>query len=254
MTIDHDYHVHSTYSDGSDMAAMTEAARAAGLDGVGFADHCNVSAAEPGTALPHDLDETYGERRREIGELRERFDLRVFDAVEMDYHPDDAGRIEAFLETAGFDYAVGSVHHVEQREVMAPGEFADAPEDDRRRFVDRYFDRLVELIRSELFDVVAHLDVAERNPHLRGFATVAHYRAVADAFAGSRSVPELNAGRVFAGYGEVHPHPELLEMLQAAGVPFVPGTDSHVPGEIGERAEHLAGVIEDRGIETVELA
>lgn len=251
--MNYDYHVHSTYSDGSDMRAMIEAAGEAGLDGVGFADHCNISDEEPGASLPHDLHETYPARRRELAELREQFDVRVFDAVEMDYRPADEDRIAAFLEEAGFEYAIGSVHHVEATEVMAPGAFTEIGEADREAFVDRYFDLLIDLIRSELFDVAAHVDVTERNPHLRGYATPAHYRAVAEAFAASRTVPELNAGRVFSGYQEIHPHPEFLGVLQDAGVPFVTGTDSHLPGEIGERAEYLARFIEEHAIATVEL-
>lgn len=64
-------------------------------------------------------------------------------------------------------------------------------------FVDRYFDLVIDLIDSGLFDVAGHVDVTERKPHLRDYATETQYRAVPSAFSASRTVPELNAGRVF---------------------------------------------------------
>jgi len=59
----YDYHVHTTYSDGSFLEEMVDAAAAAGLDGVGIADHCNVSGDERARrykrALGFNLDVTY---------------------------------------------------------------------------------------------------------------------------------------------------------------------------------------------------
>lgn len=123
----YDFHVHSTYSDASPMASMVETARDAFLYGVEFADHCNVPADEPGSTLPYDFYEIYGERQDEIRSLRERYDVEIFDAVEMDYRPGDEKRIREFLDGADFDYTIGSVHHVGHLEVMSPGMFAEAP-------------------------------------------------------------------------------------------------------------------------------
>ena len=249
----YDCHAHSDYSDGEKMAAMVEAARDAGLDGVGFADHCNVSAEEPGVSQPFDLDETYAERRREIESLRDEFDVDIFDAVEMDYRPADEDRVEAFLADANFEYALGSVHHVGERNVAVSGEFADDSEAERAAFVDEYFAEVVDLVESELFDVLAHVDLTERNEALRGHATMDHYRDVAEALADSQTVPELNAGRVLADYGELHPHPEFLDVLQSADVQFVTGTDAHTPDELDARVEYLSNIIHSRDIEVVEL-
>jgi len=40
-----DVHAHTSYSDGSGIPLMVDAAEAAGLDAVGFADHCSLSEA-----------------------------------------------------------------------------------------------------------------------------------------------------------------------------------------------------------------
>lgn len=253
----YDYHVHSTYSDGSFLEAMVGAAEAAGLDGVGIADHCSVipgeSAERRKRLLGFNLDATYERRREAIEVARERADVPVFDAVEMDYHPDHEATIEAFLAEAGFDYAVGSVHDLEGVNVHARSYFSKRSEAERRDLVDRYFEKLVALIDSELFAIAAHPDLVERNPHLRGFATGEHYERVAAAFERSRTVPEINAGRLLDDYGEFHPAPAFLDALVDHGVEVTVGTDSHEPAEIEPRAAGIREELAERGLEPVDV-
>src|SRR6056297_2801072 len=115
--MDRDYHVHSTYSDGRFLFQMVRAAAEADLDGVGIADHCSVSDREEIQEQKHllgfNLDQTYERRREAIERLREETDIAIYDGVEMDYHPDEEQRIRSFLDEAEFQYAIGSVHHLE---------------------------------------------------------------------------------------------------------------------------------------------
>jgi histidinol-phosphatase (PHP family) len=257
VSLTYDYHVHSNYSDGAFLWKMLQGARAAGLDAVGVADHCNVAAREPlrleKFQLGFTLDETYERRREAIESFRDWFELAIYDAVEMDYDPRDEDRIEAFLDEAGFDYAIASVHHVDDRNVQATGPFRDVSEDERRAVVDEYFENLIALAESELFEVMAHPDLVERNELLRGFATEDHYERVAEALADSRTVPELNAGRVLDEYGEFHPAPEFLDALLARDVPITVGTDSHGPADIGERIPVLGDRFAELGIDPVRV-
>lgn len=253
----HDYHVHSTYSDGSFIEFMATAAAEAGLSGIGIADHCIVSD-EPSEdryrrEMGFNLDLTYERRRDAIERLRDRVDVRLFDAVELDYEPHDEAAIEAFLEEAAFDYAIGSVHDLEGVNVHVRDYFAEKSEAERRALVDGYFEKLVALADSELFAVAAHPDLVERNPALRGLATREHYDRAAAAFADSRTVPELNAGRVLDEYGTLHPAPEFLDALAERGVAVSVGTDSHQPETIAPRVERLEAELTERGLESVQL-
>lgn len=257
MGIAHDYHTHTTYSDGRFIHQMINAAENAGLEGIGFADHCNVSAQPSLQARKRkygfNLDLTY-ERRREAIELaRSDADVRVFDAVEIDYHPADEERTEAFLEEAAFDYAIGSVHEVDGRDVASWGPFEDMNDEERSGIVEGYFDLQVSLIESGLFDIVSHLDFFERNPHLRGHATRDQYVRVADALERSRTVPEINAGRLLSDYGEAHPQEAFLDVLLDHNVDFTAGTDAHDPDELQDRAAALESHFADRGIEPVAI-
>ena len=134
-----DYHTHSNYSDGSFLWSMARAAEAAGLEAIGFADHCNVYPdEEPAVrkkAMGFNLDLTYERRRDALDHIRDRFDVRLLDAVEMDYHPDHEAAIEAFLDDAAFDYAVGSVHELEDVNVHFESYFGRKSESERRAVV-----------------------------------------------------------------------------------------------------------------------
>jgi len=219
-----DYHVHSNYSDGSFLFRMVAAAEDAGLDGVGIADHCMLPVSQrqrrSRNAVGFTLDATHERRREAIDSLGEGRDIDVYDAVEMDYDPRGEAEIDDFLAEAGFDYAVGSVHSVDDTFVQWDGEFADMDEGELDAFVDDYYDALVDLVESELFAIAAHPDLIERTESLRGRSTVDHYRRVADALADSRTVPELNAGRVgeSGDYDRLHPDLEFLDYLVDRGI------------------------------------
>jgi len=256
--MERDYHVHSTYSDGRFLFQMVRAATEAGLDGVGIADHCNVSDREEIQEQKHllgfNLDETYERRREAIERLREESAIAIYDGVEMDYHPREEAKIRSFLDEASFQYAIGSVHYLEGVNVHVEQYFDRKSDRDCERMVTQYFDHLVALVESELFDIAAHVDLVERNPALRGYATEDHYRRVAEAFTNSRTIPELNAGRALAEYGEFHPSPAFLDVLAEYEIPVTVGTDSHKPGEVGERVTHLERYLDRRNLQPVTLS
>ncbi|TMT86145.1 histidinol-phosphatase [Haloterrigena sp. H1] len=250
-----DFHVHSNYSDGEFLRSMVRAAESAGLEGVGVADHCNVATrdyhASMRSVYGFNLDLTYERRRQGIDRVREEFSLEIYDAVEMDYDPRDEAAIDAFLSEAGFDYAIGSVHDVDGRNVQVSSHFDAMSGAERDAVVDDYFDQLVALVESELFEIAAHVDLLERTPPLRGRATDDHYRRVAQAFADSRTIPEINAGRALSDAGVVHPSDRLLSLLREYDVAVTVGTDSHRPTEIPDRVDFLADFIAETGLEPV---
>lgn len=120
-------------------------------------------------------------------------------------------------------------------------------------FVDDYFDKLVRLVNSELFDVAAHLDLVERNSALRGIATSDHHERVASALEHSRTVPEINAGRVLGEYGRMHPTDEFMNVLLTHDIEFVLGSDSHKPGDVGARKEELETFVGTHDVSTTKL-
>lgn len=250
--MDADFHVHSNYSDGSFLEWMVRAGEAAGLEAIGIADHCMLTdrrrLTEHRAVAGYNLDLTYERRRRAIELVEAAVDITVFDAVEMDYFPDAEERIGAFLDVAAFDYAIGSVHEIDGANVHFSDRFADFSRAARRRAVDGYFEDLEALIRSELFDIAAHPDIVERNEALRGIANEDHYRRIAEAFADSRTIPELNAGRITDEYGRFHPNDAFLDILIEHDIAITIGSDAHEPSALERRLPLLRDTFAERGI------
>lgn len=253
----YDYHTHSTYSDGDFLEWMVGTAEDVGLEGIGIADHLIVSDAESQVRRRrregHALDLTYERRREAIEEVRADTEIEVFDAAEVDYQPDDQPLIEDFLAGAGFDYHVGSVHMVGDDNVHV------ADPDDPEAFVEHYVDLVEQMVETELFAIAGHVDLPERNPHLRDVMDRPQYDRLARAFADSRTVPEINAGRSNREIdhpaddtgvpGFFHPVPEFLAALREHDVTVVAGSDAHEAGDLRERTRLLEERFDDLGLE-----
>ena len=239
-----DVHTHTTFSDGSELSAMVEAAESAGLDALGLTDHCIVVEDDFGRRDRYDLVETYEQRRAVVDDARAETDLRLYDAAEVSYVESAEAETREFLSTADFAYTIGSVHFAGPYDYTSDASYVDAGEETRRAAVERYYDAVVSLVESDLFDVLGHLDLPERTTALRGHSRPEDYERVAAALADSRTVPEVNAGRVGRSLGRVHPNPEMLAQFHDHDVGFVLGSDSHRPGELTERVPALEDAVE----------
>lgn len=234
------------------MEWMVRAAEAAGLEAVGLTDHCILPDRDRirthRSIAGYNLDLTYERRREAIAGLRERYDIEIYDAVEMDYLPGSMEQIERFLEGASFDYVIGSVHVLDGENVHNVEAFASRSDAARRAVVDTYFDRLERVIESGLFDIAAHIDIIERNEALRGIATADDYHRIAEALAGSETITEINAGRIDAEYGHFHPTERFLDVLDTYDVPITLGSDAHAPEHLDSRIPQLESAFERREI------
>lgn len=251
--MDTDVHTHTTFSDGSDLDAMIAAAEQMELAGLGLTDHCIVTHDSFGRREQYDLVKTYERRRERINEARATTDLTLYDAAEMSYVERDEERIAAFLAEADFAYTIGSVHFAGPYDYTSASQHADSSNAERRAAVERYYDAIVALIDSELFDVLGHLDLPERVAPLRRHTVRNDYERVAAALADSPTVPEINAGRVVRSLGRCHPDPAILDVFRDEGVRFVLGSDSHSPNEVGRRTSKLRSIIAEHTLEPVDI-
>jgi histidinol-phosphatase (PHP family) len=210
--------------------AMVDAAEGAGLDALGLTDHCIVTEDAFGRRARYDLVETYERRRTAIGAARAETDLTLYDAAEVSFAASETDAIREFLSTADFDYTIGSVHFAGEYDYTADAPYADADDESRRAAIERYYDAVVALVESELFDVLGHLDLPERRAALRGFSRPENYERVAAALA-----------------------TEMLSPFCDRGVEFVLGTDSHRPDELTRRVPALKAVADETDAELVGL-
>lgn len=250
--IHYDLHTHTTYSDGYDWQAMVAAAERAGLQGIGFTDHCPVVPDDFGRRDRYDFAETYESRRQEFAEAD--LDIEVFDGAEINWVSPGGDDIAAFLEAAEFEYTIGSVHFTASYYTAHPTEdLRTADEKTKRAAIDEYIDWQIELIESELVDILGHLDVTQRAKTYGDLFRSSDYERLAEALANSRTVPEINAGRLDREGSILHPRREALSIFADHGVEFVIGTDSHAPDQLEARIELLEEELDELDVNILDL-
>lgn len=218
--IEHDFHIHTNYSDGvSSPAEMVEVASGKGLEVVAITDH------GPETHV--------GIRRGEIGQMiedvrivQDDVDICVLLGLEVNIL-DSNGRVdvgEDVLEE--LDIVVGGVHDM--------GSFLSSSELSRE-----YFDRVIGCMESGLVDVLTHpfwyhedLSKYYNKEKLARFAKVSNETNTAIELNEKYQVPNKN----------------VLSMLKKEGITFCIGTDAHRPGEIG-RTRWSTRTLKSVGIE-----
>lgn len=240
MSIEYDLHSHTKYSDGSDMKKMIKAAETTGIKGIGFTDHYILSQDNYGRREKFNLGETYKKRRKDIQKYRKKSDLEIFEAVEINYIPSDEQKIKQFLETANFDYSIGSVHIAHGYDFTKHKLFKNMSKKQKEKAIDSYYERLIKMIKTDIFDIIGHIDLPERIDELRDLTKKDHYKKVSSAIVKSNSIPEINAGRVFSSYGKIHPNPDYIKIFTDKNIPFTIGSDSHTPKQIKKRNEYLS--------------
>lgn len=254
----HDAHVHSNYSDGEFLSRMIAEAETGDVESIGFADHCYVTNRDTfitdRATSGMNFDRTYDRRRSAIAHLREASSVTIYDAVEIDYDPRDHDVVETFLEAANFDYVIGSVHRVDDKNIQVERTFRSQPDSMLDTIVETYYDSVIELIESGLVDILAHPDLPERTPALKDRVSTRQYHRVAKALESSHTVPEINAGRALSEDGCIHPRSEFREVLAEYDIEYTLGTDAHSPAELGERASFLEAFASKHGIDPLDPA
>lgn len=169
--------------------------------------------------------------------LKEKYrgTIEVLLGIEADYVEGHEAQLAEILQSYPFDVVLGSVHWLD-------GFWVDAPSSQKlyeqgpakvEAIWGAYWQKLEKAVRSQLFDVMAHLDL----PKKFGFfperpLTDLESKVIAALTATGTAVEVSTAGRR-KPVGEDYPSPSLLERLVAARVPLVLSSDAHAPEEVG---------------------
>ncbi len=229
-----DYHVHTTFSDGSgSVAECVEHAISVGLSEIGISDH--ISAVQP---TPWEMPSVpYARLDRYVAEVREaaqRYgDITVLLGIEADYLPEHADALDALLDAWPFDYVIGGVHMVDGFDFNDPA----LRHDPRWSAPDALFAAYYETVRQAAdfgrFDIIAHLDYIGLWGHTPGATVSAAVDRALRAIAAGDAAIELNTDRLSDPAGVMYPSDELLRAANELGIPLVISSDAHAARHVG---------------------
>lgn len=163
----------------------------------------------------------------------ENIDVKM--SIEMDYTPGKHTEMEKFIMSYNFDYVIGSIHWI--------GDFGIDLAEYRREWDKRdinevyklYFDQVVTLAHSNLFDIIGHIDLVKIFKYVptdEDFLLEQYDRATT-ALAQSKTCVEISTAGLRKPTQTLYPDKRLLQMCHNKNIPIVLSSDAHVPEHVG---------------------
>ena len=250
-----DYHVHESHSSdapGATVERYCRMAEARGIDEIAFTTHLiivgpDVDVGVTPSQIPDYLEEIQGARDSTSVELRA--------GLEVDYFPEEEGRLGRVLDEHPLDFVLGSLHYIRGYDIgTRKGSvdfFGGRPLEEA---LDVYFTGFQEAVESGLFDAMAHPDYFRKHIRLtheepvtweRYGTTV--YEAI-DSMKSSGVGFEVNSSGWRYGVEGVYPVDGFLRAVRDAGVEKVTvGSDSHSVDGLGVNTLMAVQRLEEAG-------
>lgn len=237
MTLNSDFHIHTSFSADSDapMSSMIEEGIRRGLTTMCFTEHLDYDYIADGMEFVVDTCAYRKELERCRSLYGEKIELLF--GIELGLKPSLADRLTDYLNKWDFDFVIGSSHTVHDADPYYPSFYEGRREKDCYL---EYFQTIPEnLAAFSDLDTYGHLDYVVRyGPNKNRYYSYEKYRDVLDE--ALRSIIhhgvglELNTAGYKYGLGAPNPHPDVLRRYRELGGEIITvGSDGHAP-------EHLA--------------
>lgn len=152
--------------------------------------------------------------------------------LEMDYFPKSEAKIAALLKSYEFDFVLGSVHFLDTWSFDWKAELGWS-----KRNVDevyqRYLNTVTKMVQSDLFDILAHIDVIKVFGHRAQKDLSKEWQTVLHQIAQTHLALEVSTAGLRKPVGEMYPHHGILKEAFALGIPITIASDAHTPLDVG---------------------
>ena len=247
-----DYHIHPNYSidaEGS-IEEFCEAALKKGLKEIAFtthldtdiiADDCYVNVRGKRVSTRSSLWlEDYEASIRAADDRYKEQGLRVRLGVEVDYIDEIDGALPENFHSTDFDIILGSVHLIDHIAISASERADEAfKKYTLEEIGSKYYSDLQDAIESDLFDIVAHIDLYRRHGlKYYGEGVREIWRPyIVDLTKAMRRHNvgfEINTSPLRRDQRQPMPEEQIIRELQRQGISLVTvGSDAHTPTDVG---------------------
>jgi len=208
----------------------------------GFSDHAPMNF-DPKYRMKLDQIETY---EAWINEAKEAYSskINVLLGYEIDFLD---GYIEDAILARNCDYHIGSVHFLGDWGFDNPefiGHFHDCDID---LLWERYFEAIAAMAKSELFDIVGHLDLIKIFKFLPKKDVRLLAKNALKAIKKANMVVEINSAGFRKPIGEQYPSIPLLEEVAALDIPITFSSDAHAPEQVGFKSQETMEIAKSLG-------
>ena len=253
-----DSHVHTEYSHDSrcTVAECAAAALERGLAAITVTDHCDISFCRDESNLDN-VKLSAEDARRVDEEIGDR--LAVISGVELgdgEWNPSLARSLAAY---DGFEVILGSVHSVPYKNygmAFSCVNFGGWKKEELVGFMNRYFDEVLEMIRTFDFNILSHLTVPLRyinGKYGHGISAELFYPAIERILSEiiERGIAlEINTS-TYAAMSVTLPDEAILRMYKELGGRLVSlGSDAHIPELVASNFSRAAEMIKKCGFDS----
>lgn len=213
-------------------------ARLLSLDEIGFSDHDEFF---------HNIDLNAFAYVK-----KQNLDLPIKLGLEMDYQPELEKNIKNTINLVDFDYIIGSVHYINGWAFDHPDYKHKFQGQDIDIIYQEYFDLLNKAVKSNLFDVVGHIDLIKKwgdRPIKND--VLAYIKPVLENIKDANLVVELNSAGLRKEVREVYPQYEIIELMKRMDIPITLGSDAHHPEEVGLGLDKLIFLAKKAGYNNI---
>ncbi len=249
-----DYHMHGNFcghAEGELEEYVLEALGKGFLE-IGFSAHLpKVVDPDPYHAMLENRLPDYVALIRHL-QMKYRGSIIIKLGIEADYFPGLEDRTRDLLAKYPFDYVLGSLHFLGDWHFSSKAGRHRYESEDPEEVFPKYFELLGDMIRSGLFDVLAHADALRKEAFVPGPGSSEEYVKLARLLSKHGMAIEVNTAGLRRGAGSIYPDRLFLEACGAEKIPVTLGSDAHTPADVGRDFRHAFRLLEEAGI--VDLA
>jgi len=231
-----DLHNHTTlcnHADGT-IEAYVQQAIEKKIDIFGFSDHAPMHFDEEWRMRFYEMP-SYEE---EVLHVKEKYQhaIKILLGYEVDFLE---GYIDESVLNRNVDYLIGSVHYLGTWGFDNPEFIGEYKHYDINEIWKRYFAAIEMMAKSNLFDIVGHIDLIK----IFNYLPTTDVRLIAQeaikAIKKADMVVEINAAGLRKPVKEQYPSNPLMELLAEHDIPITFGSDAHAIEHIGFCQEEL---------------
>lgn len=172
-----------------------------------------------------------------IDEMKKlEFPIKIRFGLEVCYFPQHEAKIKEVCDSYPFDFIVGSIHYIDDMAYDLAGISEETlwNKYDADWIYDRYFDLTEQLIKSNLFDGLAHPDTIKMFHIMPSYPIAPRFERIAQLLNEHNMYTENNVGCYYRYHHEdMGLSEDVLEVLKRHRVRLYCATDSHSYDSVG---------------------
>jgi histidinol-phosphatase (PHP family) len=256
MTSRVDSHMHTPFCGHAVGEPIEYAMRAAelGIDLITITCHIPMQGeafGQAGIRMRREQLDDYFALVKETARQAQALGVEVLCGIEAEVSPNEAELepMDAILAEYDFDFVLGSLHA--QCAGYLDWLSRNKVKSDAMR-TDSYFRHLKDGAQSGRYDSMSHPDVIRTYGVVSEFDPVLHEEVIREflqAVVDEDICMEVNTSGLNKGDFEVHPDPIILDWACEMGVKLTIGSDSHMPGSVGQHFDWIQPMLREKGFE-----